>query len=118
MLLYSCTFIVGFSTTSLEVAEPDGNTPTQVALVVQRVGGAVGVVEVSWNVTSVDGSPVSNDVIPVSGTLQFVSNSRQQSIRLSVLPDQTPELAEVRALRLLVESPSLSVLFRCIIGWV
>ena len=41
------------------------------------------------------GSPVSSDVLPVSGTLQFVTNVRQQTIQLSVLPDELPEVTEV-----------------------
>ena len=35
------------------------------------------------------------DILPVSGTLQFVSNMTQQDIVLSVLPDNIPEVAEV-----------------------
>ena len=35
------------------------------------------------------------DILPVSGTLQFVSNATQQDIVLSVLPDDIPEVAEV-----------------------
>ncbi len=60
------------------------------------MGGAVGVVGVTWSVTRADGSAVSEDVLPVSGTLAFVSNSRQQTIRLSILPDTVPERTEVR----------------------
>lgn len=76
------------------MAEPD-SSPTFALFTVQRVGGAVGVVEVFWNVTSLDGSDASSDVLPVTGRLQFVSNVRQQTIRLSVLPDDEPERTEV-----------------------
>lgn len=74
--------------------EPD-SSPALALFTVQRVGGAVGVVEVSYSVSRVDGGSVSEDVVPSSGTLQFVSNSRQQTIRLSVLPDNIPERDEV-----------------------
>ena len=35
------------------------------------------------------------DILPVSSTLQFVTNMTQQDIVLSVLPDDIPEVAEV-----------------------
>ena len=38
----------------LEVAEPVG-APRTVRLTVERVGGAEGVVEVTWNITSLSG---------------------------------------------------------------
>ncbi len=85
-----------FALTELEVAEPESTPPAIASFTVQRVGGAVGVVGVAWTVTRADGSAVSDDVLPVSGTLAFVSNSRQQTIRLSVLPDTVPERTEVR----------------------
>ncbi len=78
----------------LEVPEPE-SSPVLALFAVQRVGGAVGVVEVSWNVSREDGGSVSEDLVPSSGTLQFVSNNRQQIIRISVLPDSVPERDEV-----------------------
>ena len=38
----------------VQVEEPDGDTPTTLSLVVQRLGGRVGVVEVAWNVTPIN----------------------------------------------------------------
>ena len=35
------------------------------------------------------------DIVPVSGTLQFISNVRQQQIILSVIADDIPEITEV-----------------------
>ena len=35
------------------------------------------------------------DIQPVTDTIQFVSNMRQQSIVLTVLPDDVPEVEEV-----------------------
>ncbi len=37
----------------------------------------------------------SADISPVSGDLQFITGSTQQSFLLSVLPDTVPELDEV-----------------------
>lgn len=46
----------------------------------------------------ISGSPAMADILPVSGTLQFVSNVVEQDIELSVLPDDIPEVAEVSLL--------------------
>ena len=35
------------------------------------------------------------DIVPVSGTLQYISGVTQQSITLSINPDIIPEIAEV-----------------------
>lgn len=37
----------------------------------------------------------SSDILPVTGTLQFITAATQQSFILSVLPDTVPELDEV-----------------------
>ena len=41
------------------------------------------------------GDDASLDIVPVTGTLQFISNVQQQLITLSVVPDDVPEVAEV-----------------------
>ena len=97
---------------SVQVSEPDA-TPLSISLVVQREGGASGVVEVTWSVAQMDGerealyvyiiytficcvgSSAMLDIQPVTDTIQFVSNMRQQSIVLTVLPDDVPEVEEV-----------------------
>lgn len=43
----------------------------------------------------ISGSSAMADILPVSSTLQFVTNMTQQDIVLSVLPDDIPEVAEV-----------------------
>ena len=43
----------------------------------------------------ISGSSAMADILPVSSTLQFVTNVTQQDIVLSVLPDDIPEVAEV-----------------------
>ena len=40
---------------NIEVSEPS-TSPVVASFIVQRVGGAVGVVELFWNVTNVDGT--------------------------------------------------------------
>ena len=107
------------------VAVNEGDTQTALTLTVERVGGAVGVVQVVWNLTrsngkfsqlrnnnstsinskysifpshhstSVGGDP-SDDILPNSGSLQFITNARQQTITLTILPDNLPEVDEVR----------------------
>ena len=42
------------------------------------------------------GDDASLDIVPVSGSLQFISNVRQQLITLSVKADDIPEVAEVQ----------------------
>ena len=41
------------------------------------------------------GEDPSPDIVPVSGTLQFISNVRQQQITLLINGDDVPEVAEV-----------------------
>ena len=133
----------------------EGSTQTPLTLTVERVGGAVGVVQVMWTLTRIDGMPYweirasvlgntypytlypllyiqciyllpsvyifihsfpssslpflsllllflpsqggdpSEDILPTSGSLQFITNARQQTITLTVLPDDLPEVDEV-----------------------
>lgn len=42
------------------------------------------------------GDEPSQDIVPVSGSLQFISNIRQQQIILSINADDIPEVAEVQ----------------------
>lgn len=41
-----------------------------------------------------DGDP-SDDILPTAGSLQFITNNRQQTITLTILPDDLPEVDEV-----------------------
>lgn len=123
-------FHLEFSSESriLRVEEPeDGESPATVTLTVERLGGTVGVVSVAWIVTSSTGmchltpqnipsmkyslvGAAATDVLPVSNTLQFVTNATQQSFVLSILPDAIPELDEVSVL----PYPTLSGLVKCV----
>ena len=42
------------------------------------------------------GSPVAGDVQPTSGSLQFITGLTSRSITISILPDDVPEITEVR----------------------
>lgn len=106
-----------FSEVSYEVSEPEDSATTSVNLVVERRGGATGVVEVSWSVSASNGElhmylpfdrhgittyldmyigeDPSPDIVPVSGSLQFISNVTQRQITLSINADDIPEVAEV-----------------------
>ena len=43
---------------------------------------------------SLGGDP-SADIRPTSGSLQFITNARRQTISLTILPDDLPEIDEV-----------------------
>ena len=166
---------VEFITDDRSVDVNEGSTQTPLTLTVERVGGAVGVVQVMWTLTRIDGMPYwkicasvlgnaypytlypllyilciisflpfyifihfilpslpsypslllssplpsillspslpslpllllflpsqggdpSEDILPTSGSLQFITNGRQQTITLTVLPDDLPEVDEV-----------------------
>ena len=45
---------------------------------------------------STGGDP-SADIRPTSGSLQFITNARRQTISLTILPDDLPEVDEVMA---------------------
>ena len=87
-----------FAADSLELVlqEPEGDTPLEVILRVVRNGGSTGVVGVDLSVTTSDGQPASDDVLPTGGTLLFVSNLDEQNFTITVLPDNLPEIDEVR----------------------
>ncbi|XP_065175877.1 adhesion G-protein coupled receptor V1-like [Sycon ciliatum] len=92
----------GFGTSSLtqSFSEPTGTGTTAVTLTVERSGGSVGVVSVSYAVTMADGSPASADIAPVSGTLHFTTAERSQPLVLTIQPDIIPEIDEVIQVRL------------------
>ena len=98
----------------------EGDSQSTLTLTVERVGGAVGVVQVQWNLTTSSGmfcfflihlaslyylslfylsiypgGDPSADIRPTSGSLQFITNARRQTISLTVLPDDLPEVDEV-----------------------
>ena len=50
-----CFFNSEFAEASHEVSEPEDSATTSISLVVERTGGATGVVEVFWNVSASSG---------------------------------------------------------------
>ncbi|KAL6087980.1 hypothetical protein STEG23_022840, partial [Scotinomys teguina] len=72
-------------------------------ITVVRNGGTHGDVSVNWVLTrnSSDPSPVTADLSPSSGTLQFAQGQMSASIPLTIIDDDLPEEAEVYLLRIL-----------------
>ncbi|CAH6787485.1 Adgrv1 [Phodopus roborovskii] len=72
-------------------------------ITVVRNGGTHGDVSVNWVLTrnSTDPSPVTADISPSSGTLQFAQGQMLASIPLTVTDDDLPEEAEVYLLKIL-----------------
>ncbi|XP_051028356.1 adhesion G-protein coupled receptor V1 [Acomys russatus] len=82
----------------------DEDTASRVEeITVVRNGGTHGDVSVDWVLTrnSSDPSPVTADVSPSSGTLQFAQGQMLASIPLTVVDDDLPEEAEVYLLKIL-----------------
>jgi G-protein coupled receptor 98 len=72
-------------------------------IAVVRNGGTHGNVSVSWVLTrnSSDPSPVTADITPASGTLQFAQGQMLAPISLVVFDDDLPEEAEAYLLTIL-----------------
>ncbi|KAL1783722.1 G-protein coupled receptor 98 [Sigmodon hispidus] len=72
-------------------------------ITVVRNGGTHGDVSVNWVLTrnSTDPSPVTEDISPSSGMLQFAQGQMLASIPLIVIDDDLPEEAEVYLLKIL-----------------
>ncbi|XP_066273052.1 adhesion G-protein coupled receptor V1-like isoform X1 [Branchiostoma lanceolatum] len=85
--------VFSFEVNSHTVAEPESGT-TSLQLTVLRSGGAMGTVTVDWTGT-INGITASDDIRPVSGVLNFVSNDREESFMIEVLSDNVPEDDEV-----------------------
>ncbi|XP_008827569.1 adhesion G-protein coupled receptor V1 [Nannospalax galili] len=72
-------------------------------ITVVRNGGTHGNVSVNWVLTrnSSDPSPVTEDIGPTSGVLQFVQGQMLASVLLTVINDDLPEEAEAYLLKIL-----------------
>lgn len=72
-------------------------------ITVVRNGGTHGNVSVSWVLTrnSSDPSPVTADISPAAGTLQFAQGQMLAPISLAVFDDDLPEEAEAYLLTIL-----------------
>ena len=60
-----------------------------------RQYGLNGAVKVQWKVTSA-GENIAQDISQMEGEIGFLSNEDRAVINLDVLPDQIPELNEVK----------------------
>ena len=71
---------------------PEGTADTSVSLVVERLQGTEGLVEVGWEL---QGDHDLVDIRPLSGTVQFPDGSVNGTITLFIAADSIPELDEV-----------------------
>ena len=62
------------------------------------------------------GDDPSQDIVPVSGSLQFISNVRQQEIALTVNADDIPEVTEVQKSTLSVCYNAQIPIFHCMLS--
>ncbi|CAH1797156.1 unnamed protein product [Owenia fusiformis] len=90
----------GIAKTTRGVTEPT-NGPLEVTFPIYRREdtGTVGDIQIQWRVTG-PGDDVGADIGPVTGVTSLLSEKREGSITLSVLPDSVPELSETFTLEL------------------
>ncbi|XP_071506649.1 adhesion G-protein coupled receptor V1-like [Diadema antillarum] len=90
--------IIQFTADSLQpryFSEPsDDSSSLRVAFPLLRREGLVGDVQVHWSVTNAAGQPVTSDVSPTNGTVDFPENIATSQILLGILADAQPELEE------------------------
>jgi G-protein coupled receptor 98 len=84
--------IIGFAEGSRSTVLPEGTADTTVSLVVERLQGTEGLVEVGWEL---QGDHDLVDIRPLSGTVQFPDGSVNGTITLFIAADSIPELDEV-----------------------
>uniref|UniRef100_A0A8C9WGZ3 Adhesion G-protein coupled receptor V1 n=1 Tax=Scleropages formosus TaxID=113540 RepID=A0A8C9WGZ3_SCLFO len=82
-----------FQVTSITTEEPDFNS-TEIKLPIIRNGGTLGHVSVQWQAT-VNGRAAVGDIQPVAGEVRFAPGETTKTLRVEVLPDDVPEIAEV-----------------------
>ncbi|XP_047184912.1 adhesion G-protein coupled receptor V1 [Scophthalmus maximus] len=72
-------------------------------ITIVRNGGSYGAVSANWSISrnSSDGSPVSDDLTPVAGTVKFAAGQVTAVIPINIVADGQPEEAEAFALKLL-----------------
>ena len=97
--------VIRFSTSSTNrtVFEPEvGVTSVNTATYsVRRDIGTFGVVVVGWRITNVTNT---SDISPISGTVTFQPNDREEYFHLSSLADNIPELSKTFVIELSVLS--------------
>ena len=90
--------------------ESDGDDVTMTSqqtsynLMVERMRGRYGVVEVAWMVLNATHNGHGADVQPTSGTLRFGNLDFQKSFQVKTVDDQVPELEKVLKVQLQIVS--------------
>lgn len=72
-------------------------------LVIVRNGGSYGAVSANWSISrnSSDPTPVSDDLTPTAGTVNFAAGQVTAVIPINIVADDVPEEAEAFILKLL-----------------
>uniref|UniRef100_A0A3Q2PRU9 Adhesion G-protein coupled receptor V1 n=1 Tax=Fundulus heteroclitus TaxID=8078 RepID=A0A3Q2PRU9_FUNHE len=91
-----------FQAVPVTVEEPESNS-TVVTLPVVRKAGTIGTVVVQWRAT-VNGKLAEGDVRPPSGEVKFAPGETMKTIRVEILPDDVPEIAEIIKVELISAS--------------
>ncbi len=75
-------------------------------IVIVRNGGSYGAVSANWSISrnSSDDSPVSDDLMPVEGTVRFAAGQVTAVIPINIVTDDLPEEAEAFLLKLLPDT--------------
>ena len=94
LILYFFDF-VGFDNASLSTSVQEGSSPNSVTLKVIRRFGLRGGSRVHWE-ARLNGVLASDDITPVQGDLVFAQGESSHDIVFSVIPDDIPEVLEVR----------------------
>ncbi|XP_070543508.1 adhesion G-protein coupled receptor V1-like isoform X2 [Ptychodera flava] len=86
----------GESLQAREFNEPEITAvPTIVTFPITRREGTVGDIYVNWQVQSMDGQMVTDDVTPASGRTLIPNAESDSQIAITILPDDIPELREM-----------------------
>ncbi|KAM4707152.1 adhesion G-protein coupled receptor V1 [Discoglossus pictus] len=75
-------------------------------ITIVRNGGTHGNVSVQWSIkrNSSDPSPVTADILPESGVLQFAQGQMSATLPLRIISDETPEEAEAYLVQILANT--------------
>lgn len=105
MFIVSCCVSEVFQTTAFTIEEPE-ISPVEISLPIVRRAGTMGQVTVQWQAT-VNSQEAKTDVFPSSGEVSFAEGETTKVLKVKVLPDDVPEITEVRdtlLLNLIVQS--------------
>lgn len=83
-----------FQTDTITIEEPEF-APVEISFPVERRAGTMGQVAVQWQAMVSEQEAVS-DLLPSSGELHFAAGETIKTLKVEVLPDDIPEITEVR----------------------